>query len=91
MADELPSDVSAERLEAGWPYLDVRTEGEFAAGHPPGAVNIPAFNAGPMGMQPNPDFMAEVEKVFTDKDADILVVGVAGEAAGMGVDHGACG
>jgi len=31
----------ADRLEDGLPVLDVRTPPEFAAGHVPGAVNIP--------------------------------------------------
>jgi len=43
-------------------YLDVRTEGEFAAGHPAGAINIPVAFPGAGGqMQMNPDFLATVE------------------------------
>ena len=39
-------------------YLDVRTEGEFAAGHPAGAINIPVMVAkGPGQMQLNLDFV----------------------------------
>jgi rhodanese-related sulfurtransferase len=45
-------------------YLDVRTEGEFAEGHPAGAINIPVVLAGPGGMTPNPDFLAVAEKVL---------------------------
>ncbi len=41
-------------------YLDVRTEEEFKGGHPPGAVNIPAFVRGPVGMIPACDFLEEV-------------------------------
>ena len=38
-------------------YLDVRTEGEFAAGHPAGAINIPVMVAkGPGQMQLNLEF-----------------------------------
>jgi rhodanese-related sulfurtransferase len=36
-------------------YIDVRTEGEFARGHPEGAVNIPvAFPDPARGMVVNP-------------------------------------
>ena len=45
-------------------YLDVRTEQEFAAGHPEGALNIPILFRGPGGPSPNPDFLAVVEKVL---------------------------
>lgn len=45
--------------DAGAVYLDVRTEAEFAAGHPEGAVNIPvAFQSPAGGMMPNPEFQA---------------------------------
>lgn len=47
-------------------YLDVRTEAEFAAGHPAGARNVPVFffdNATGRPV-PNPDFLAVVERVF---------------------------
>jgi rhodanese-related sulfurtransferase len=46
-------------------YLDVRTENEFAQGHPAGAINVPVvFIKGPGQMAPNPDFMAVVGKVI---------------------------
>src|SRR5216684_4851851 len=46
-------------------YLDVRTEGEFAAGHPSGAINIPVMVAkGPGQMQLNLDFVEVAEKVI---------------------------
>jgi rhodanese-related sulfurtransferase len=55
-------------------YLDVRTENEFAQGHPAGAINIPVvFIKGPGQMEPNPDFVAVVEKVLPK--ATKLVVG----------------
>ena len=38
-------------------YLDVRTEEEFAAGHPAGAINVPVAFPNPSGgMLLNPDF-----------------------------------
>ena len=43
--------------DGGYAYVDVRTEGEFQAGHPEGAVNIPAFIRDASGqMGPNPEF-----------------------------------
>jgi rhodanese-related sulfurtransferase len=50
-------------------YIDVRTEREFSAGHPQGAVNIPvAFPDPAQGMAINEDFVRVVESHFpTDK------------------------
>jgi len=46
-------------------YLDVRTEGEFAQGHPAGAINIPVvFIKGPGQMEVNPDFLPIAEKLI---------------------------
>jgi rhodanese-related sulfurtransferase len=47
-------------------YLDVRTEGEFEAGHPAGAHNIPVLVLDPATREPrpNPDFVATVEREF---------------------------
>jgi rhodanese-related sulfurtransferase len=46
-------------------YIDVRTEGEFANGHPRGAVNIPvAFPDPGRGMMVNSDFVRVVEANF---------------------------
>jgi rhodanese-related sulfurtransferase len=44
-------------------YIDVRTESEFAQGHPDGAINIPVvFIKGPGQMEPNDDFADVVSK-----------------------------
>jgi len=45
-------------------YLDVRTEEEFEAGHPTGAINIPVMFMIPGRPQPNPDFLTVVEKTL---------------------------
>ncbi len=46
-------------------YLDVRTEEEFAAGHPAGAINVPiAIPNLSGGMLLNPDFQRLVESLF---------------------------
>jgi rhodanese-related sulfurtransferase len=70
-----------ELLESrtGYIYLDVRSQEEFAAGHPPGAVNIPLLvrhPAGP-GLTPNPEFLAAVESRF-DKEAKLITACLRG-------------
>ena len=56
--DILTNDTSAV-------YIDVRTEGEFAKGHPQGAINIPvAFPDPARGMMVNSDFVKVVEAHF---------------------------
>ncbi len=64
--DTLKTDPSAV-------YIDVRTEREFANGHPQGAVNIPvAFPDPARGMVMNPDFVKVVEANFAH-DKKIIV------------------
>jgi rhodanese-related sulfurtransferase len=58
--------------EQGYTYVDVRTEGEYSAGHPKGALNVPVMLAGPAGMSPNPDFVRVMSGLFA-KDAKIVV------------------
>lgn len=54
-------------------YLDVRTENEFAQGHPEGAINVPVvFIKGPGQMDPNDNFLPVVEKVVP-KGAKLVV------------------
>lgn len=59
-------------LERGYVYVDVRSEPEFLAGHPKGAVNVPLLHAGPAGMTPNPDFLSVMQGAFA-KDAKLVV------------------
>ena len=55
-------------------YIDVRTEREFANGHPQGAVNIPvAFPDPARGMVVNGDFVKVVEANFPREK--IIIVG----------------
>jgi len=59
--------------DASTVYIDVRTEREFANGHPQGAVNIPvAFPDPARGMVMNPDFVKVVETNFAP-DKKIIV------------------
>lgn len=46
-------------------YLDVRTEQEFAQGHPVGAINVPVMVGSSMGMQPNVDFLRVVQSALS--------------------------
>ncbi|MFZ5471674.1 MAG: rhodanese-like domain-containing protein [Myxococcota bacterium] len=59
-------------LDAGWTYLDVRSEPEFESGHPAGALNIPLLHLGASGMGPNPDFVKVVEATVP-KNAKLVI------------------
>lgn len=62
-------------------YIDVRSEREFANGHPAGAVNIPvAFPDPARGMVMNADFVKVVEANFP-KDKVVIVGCQAGPRA----------
>ena len=81
-----PEEAQALIAKEGYSYVDVRSVQEFEAGHPTGACNVPLMDMGPMGMAPNPDFMAVMEKLFP-KDSKLVVGCKAGgrsmRAAGM--------
>jgi rhodanese-related sulfurtransferase len=55
-------------LEQGYIYVDVRSEPEYAAGHPAGALNLPWSSGG----KPNDDFLACMRKLFAE-DAKLLL------------------
>lgn len=81
MAISQTTPVAAKQLmDQGRRYIDVRTEEEFAHGHPAGAVNIPVAGPDPATgqMALNPQFVAVVGAHFA-KDAPIIV----GCASGM--------
>ena len=67
-----PAEAHAKMNGEAFAYVDVRTEEEFAAGHPSGAFNVPLMVAGAGGLEPNPDFVAVMERAFA-KDAPIIV------------------
>jgi rhodanese-related sulfurtransferase len=58
-------------LDTGYVYVDVRSVQEFEAGHPPGAYNVPILFQTAGGMQPNPDFVAAMQRHFS-KDQKIV-------------------
>jgi rhodanese-related sulfurtransferase len=61
-------------LDQGDTYIDVRTEAEFAAGHPAGAINIPVVFPDPATRQMtiNPDFLPVVQ-AHVAREAQIVV------------------
>lgn len=61
---ELDVDQVEALLAAGHPYLDVRSEPEFIAGHPPGAYNVPLLLAGEVHFEPNSAFIRVVSQIF---------------------------
>jgi rhodanese-related sulfurtransferase len=67
------SPAEAHKLLAdGYVYVDVRSEPEFASGHPAGAYNVPLMHMGGGGMTPNPRFL-EVMKASFPSDAKLVV------------------
>src|SRR5512143_438199 len=71
---QITPDEVHKLLAEGHRYIDVRTEGEFANGHPATAVNVPIVLPDPTTRQMvmNPDFVRVVEAHFP-KDAAIVV------------------
>lgn len=67
-----------ELMQQGYVYVDVRSEPEYEASHPTGAVNIPVMHRGPVGMSPNPQFVAAFRAAFPDPDAAKVILGCAG-------------
>jgi rhodanese-related sulfurtransferase len=75
IAQTTPADAHATLAQSpGALYLDVRTEEEFAAGHPAGARNVPVVFFDPATRQPrpNPDFLAILER-HVPRTAKLLV------------------
>jgi rhodanese-related sulfurtransferase len=66
-----PADAQ-ELLADGYVYVDVRSEPEFADGHPAGAYNVPLMHLGGGGMKPNPRFV-EVMKASFPTNAKLVV------------------
>lgn len=65
-------------------YLDVRSQREFVAGHPAGAINVPIAEPDPATGQMafNPDFLAVVEKTLPSSTR-ILVGCMSGRRSEM--------
>jgi len=56
----------------GYTYVDVRSEPEYAAGHPTAAHNVPFMHSGPGGMTPNPEFMDVMAALYA-KDQKLIL------------------
>jgi rhodanese-related sulfurtransferase len=66
-----PMEAHAKTLE-GYVYVDVRSEAEFAEGHPAGAWNVPLMQMGPSGMTKNSDFLRVMKALFP-RDARLVM------------------
>lgn len=97
MIERLNPEQVAQRLadDPAVIYLDVRSTGEFAQSHVPGAKNIPIMEPDAGGfMRPNVEFQRVVEALIP-KDARVIVgckAGPRSDAAArildqMGYDH----
>lgn len=71
---QVTPDEANKLLAEGYRYIDVRTEAEFANGHPGTAINVPVVlpDSATRQMVMNPDFVRVVEAHFA-KDAAIIV------------------
>ena len=67
-----PAEAYAKVTGEGYTYVDVRAEDEFEEGHPAGALNVPLLVRGPAGLEPNPEFLGVMERLFA-RDAPIVV------------------
>jgi rhodanese-related sulfurtransferase len=84
MARRVTPREAKDLLDQGYVYLDVRSTPEFERGHPRGAVSIPLLEAGPQGMQPNPDFVETARASFS-LDAKLVVGCEAGARSARAV------
>lgn len=64
---------TAELVAHGAVCVDVRSEPEFEAGHPPGALNVPLLHAGPAGMVPNAEFLEVMQRCFGKTEKLVMV------------------
>jgi rhodanese-related sulfurtransferase len=75
-----PKEAQQRIANDGYVYVDVRTVGEFDAGHPAGAYNAPLMIDGPSGRGPNAKMVAAIEGAFA-KDQKLVVGCLAGGRA----------
>ncbi|EKX51964.1 hypothetical protein GUITHDRAFT_102576 [Guillardia theta CCMP2712] len=85
---EVPKKTPAEAKKLcdseGFTYVDVRTNEEFARGHPTDAINIPAFaitGDGPMPMSST--FLKLIQTNFPNKDEKLVIGCQAGNRSAM--------
>ncbi len=68
----VPPEQAKALMDQGYVYVDVRSIPEFEQGHPEGAYNVPIAHLGQMGMAPNADFLAVMQKHFAT-DAKLVI------------------
>lgn len=78
---KISTDEAEQLLGEDVPYVDVRTVSEYAAGHVPGALNVPWLIEVPGGRAPNPDFVRVMEKLLP-KDQRVIIGCQAGGRSG---------
>ncbi len=72
LVEEVPTDVAAKMIEAGWKVVDVRYPEEFEDGHIPGAIPLPL-----------PDLRARAESLL-DKENRLVTVCLSGKRSAVG-------
>lgn len=75
-----PQEAFEKTTSLGYVYVDVRTEPEFADGHPDGALNVPLARINAGGVTPNDDFLPVMLALFA-KDAKLIVGCKTGRAS----------
>ena len=68
-----PSGARALLEASDHAVVDVRTVEEFEAGHVPGAYNVPLMFKGMLGMTPNPEFLAVMQRRFRTDEKLVFV------------------
>ena len=76
---------ASELQTQGYTYVDVRSEVEFAQGHPKGSVNIPFAHKVSTGMSPNGDFLKVFEANYP-KDAKLIIGCLSGGRSARAAD-----
>lgn len=67
-------------------FVDVRSEQEFADGHPAGSINVPLLHMSAFGRAPNEDFVDVMRALFPDTDkAMVLTCRSGGRSAHAGM------
>ena len=67
-----PQEAFEKTRNVGYTYVDIRTEPEFADGHPEGAMNVPLGRIDAGGLVPNEDFLPVMLALFS-LDAKLVV------------------
>lgn len=75
-----PKEARERIANDGYVYVDVRTVGEFDAGHPAGAYNAPLMIDGASGRGPNGAMVAAIARTFP-KESKLVIGCLAGGRA----------